>query len=243
MGWKPGAAGAKPCLGGDGVLMIAEDGLDRGDGGREPAGLAAADRCDGLGGVAASLGPDADGVPLGVGRVLSEGLGGPFQPSPGPADQAGDHSGGRLPGQAGRLGGDRRLRRDSDQGVEELIIAGAGELLQERGASLACLVVQAADELFDAGGVLVGQQVAFALRRPVRTSVSRAAPALAPSRRSLPRSSLIGSGPGAGRTCAGQTVACGWQRGTDGHLRDPRRGEPQGRDAASGPLTGLLRNG
>jgi hypothetical protein len=39
--------------------MIAEAGLDRGDGGREPAGL-------------------------------------------GPADQAGDHTGGRLPGQAGR---------------------------------------------------------------------------------------------------------------------------------------------
>jgi hypothetical protein len=37
-----------------------------------------------------------------VGRVLPEGLGGAFQPSPGPADQAGDRSGGRLPGQAGR---------------------------------------------------------------------------------------------------------------------------------------------
>jgi hypothetical protein len=41
-------------------------------------------------------------VPSDVGRALPEGLGGAFQPSPGPADQAGDHSGGRLPGQAGR---------------------------------------------------------------------------------------------------------------------------------------------
>jgi len=85
-----------------GFLMIAEAGLDRGDGGREPAGLAADDRCDRLGGIAAPLGPDADGVPSDVGRALPEGLGGAFQPSPGPADQAGDHSGGRLPGQAGR---------------------------------------------------------------------------------------------------------------------------------------------
>jgi hypothetical protein len=82
--------------------MIAEAGLDRGDGGREPAGLAADDRCDRLGGIAAPLGPDADGVPSDVGRALPEGLSGAFQPSPGPADQAGDHSGGRLPGQAGR---------------------------------------------------------------------------------------------------------------------------------------------
>jgi hypothetical protein len=93
---------AKPCPGHRGVLMIAEAGLDRGDGGREPAGLAADDRCDRLGGIAAPLGPDADGVPSDVGRALPEGLGGAFQPSPGPADQAGDHSGGRLPGQAGR---------------------------------------------------------------------------------------------------------------------------------------------
>jgi len=55
-----GAGGAKPCLGHHGVLMIAGDGLDRGDGGREPAGLAAEDRCDRLGGIAAQLGPDAD---------------------------------------------------------------------------------------------------------------------------------------------------------------------------------------
>ena len=144
--------------------MIVEDGLDRGDGCREPAGLAAEDRCDRFGGIAAPLGPDADGVPLGVGRVLSEGLAGPFQPSPGSADQAGDHSGGLLPGKAGRLGGDRRLRGDADQGVEELVVAGAGELLQERGASLACLVAQAADELFDAGIVLVGQQVSPCLK-------------------------------------------------------------------------------
>jgi len=85
-----------------GVLMIAEDGLDCGDGGREPAGLAADDRCDPLGGIAAPLGPDADGVPSDVGQVLAEGFGGAFQPSPGPANQAGDYSGGRLPGQAGR---------------------------------------------------------------------------------------------------------------------------------------------
>jgi len=52
-----------------GVLMIAEAGLDRGDGGREPAGLAADDRCDCLGGIA-PLGPDADGVPSDVGRAL-----------------------------------------------------------------------------------------------------------------------------------------------------------------------------
>jgi hypothetical protein len=48
-------------------LVIAEDVLDRGDGRGEPPGLVAADRCDGLGRVAALLGPDADGVPLGVG--------------------------------------------------------------------------------------------------------------------------------------------------------------------------------
>jgi hypothetical protein len=100
--WPTGAGGAKPCPSHHGVLMIAEDGLDRGGGGREPAGLAADDRCDRLGGIAAPLGPDADGVPSDVGRALPEGLGGAFQPSPGPADQAGDHSGGRLPGQAGR---------------------------------------------------------------------------------------------------------------------------------------------
>jgi hypothetical protein len=98
--------------------MIAEDGLDRGNGRREPVGPVAADRCDGLGCVAASLGPDADGVPLGVGRVLSEGLADAFQPSPGWADQAGDESSGQLPGQAGRLGGDRRPRGDADQGVK-----------------------------------------------------------------------------------------------------------------------------
>ena len=69
----------------------------------------AEDRCDGLGCVAASLGPDADGVPLDVGRVLSERPGGAFQPPPGPADQPGGQNGGRLAAQAGRLGGDRRL--------------------------------------------------------------------------------------------------------------------------------------
>ena len=36
------------CLGGDRVLMIVEDGLDRGDGCREPVGLVAADRCGGF---------------------------------------------------------------------------------------------------------------------------------------------------------------------------------------------------
>jgi hypothetical protein len=78
--------GAKPCPSHHGVLMIAEDGLDRGGGGRKPAGLAADDRCDRLGGIAEPLGPDADGVPSDVGRVLPEGLSGAFQPSPGPAD-------------------------------------------------------------------------------------------------------------------------------------------------------------
>jgi hypothetical protein len=34
--------------------------------------------------------------------TLAVAAGGAFQPSPGPADQAGDHSGARLPGQAGR---------------------------------------------------------------------------------------------------------------------------------------------
>jgi hypothetical protein len=65
------------------ALMIAEHGLDRGNGRREAVGSVAADRCDGLGCVAASLGPDADGVPLDVGRILSEGLADTFQPSPG----------------------------------------------------------------------------------------------------------------------------------------------------------------
>jgi hypothetical protein len=56
-----------------------------------------------------------------------------------------------------RPGGDRRLRGDADQGVEQLVVAGAGERRKERCASLARLVVQAADEPSGAGGVLVGQ--------------------------------------------------------------------------------------
>lgn len=66
-GSKSGARVAQPCLGDNGVLVIAEDVLDRGDGRGEPPGLVAADRSDGLGRVAALLGPDADGVPLRVG--------------------------------------------------------------------------------------------------------------------------------------------------------------------------------
>jgi hypothetical protein len=36
------------CLGNDRVLIIVEDGLDRGDGCREPVDLMAANRCDGV---------------------------------------------------------------------------------------------------------------------------------------------------------------------------------------------------
>jgi len=64
---QAGARVAQPCLGNNGVLVIAEDVLDRGDGRGEPPGLGAADRCDGLGRVAPLLGPDADRVPLRVG--------------------------------------------------------------------------------------------------------------------------------------------------------------------------------
>jgi hypothetical protein len=84
------AGGAEPCLC---VLMIAEDVPHRGDSRRELASLAAEDRRDGLGCVAAPLGKDPDGVPFSIGRVPPEGLGGAFQLSPGPTDQTLDHSG------------------------------------------------------------------------------------------------------------------------------------------------------
>ena len=82
--------------------MIAEDGLDRGDGGREPAGLAADDRCDRLGGIAGPLGPDADGVPSMSGESFLRALAARFSRRQGRRSKLGDRSGGRLPGQAGR---------------------------------------------------------------------------------------------------------------------------------------------
>src|ERR1700730_4940812 len=87
------------------------------------AKASAADRREGLGRIAAVLGPDADSVPLGVGCVLSEGPGGAFGPSPGSPDQAGGQIGGPLAGQAGRRGGDRRPRGDAHEGVEQLVVA------------------------------------------------------------------------------------------------------------------------
>ena len=75
----------------------------------------------------------------------------------------GGQIGGPLAGQAGRLGGDRRPRSDIHEGIQQLIVAGAAELLQERGASLARLVVQAVKELSDARGVLFRQHVRLRL--------------------------------------------------------------------------------